>query len=170
MELIETKEFFGLPEGKIEAIIHPESLMHAIVGFNDGGMMAHLGPPDMRHSIGFALNYPKRKNINVARLDFKTIKKFTFLEADEVRYPALRLAREVMRRGGLWGSGFNAAKEVALDRFLTQEIGFLDMAKVVELTLDQLDKLGILNNQPKQLGDILNADDEARQISRAINV
>ena len=170
MELIETKEFFGLPEGKIEAIIHPESLMHAIVGFNDGGMMAHLGPPDMRHSIGFALNYPKRKNINVARLDFKTIKKFTFLEADEVRYPALRLAREVMRRGGLWGSGFNAAKEVALDRFLTQEIGFLDMAKVVELTLDKLDKLGILNNQPKQLGDILNADDEARQISRAINV
>ena len=75
-----------------------------------------------------------------------------------------------MRRGGLWGSGFNAAKEVALDRFLTQEIGFLVLAKVVELTLDQLDKLGILNNQPKQLGDILNADDEARQISRAINV
>ena len=170
MELIETKEFFGLSEDKIEAIIHPESLIHAIVGFNDGGMMAHMGPPDMRHAIGFALNHPGRKKINVARIDFKNINQFTFSEADEVRYPALRLAREVMRRGGLWGSGFTAAKEIALDRFITQEIGFLDMVKVVELTLNKLDRLGVLSNEPNTLSDIVNVDEEARQISRVVNV
>ena len=170
MELIETKEFFGLPETKIEAIIHPESLIHAIVGFNDGGMMAHLGPPDMRHASGFALNYPGRKKINVARIDFKNINQFTFSEADEGRYPALRLAREVMRRGGLWGSGFTAAKEIALDRFIAKEIGFLDMVKVVELTLNNLDRLGVLSNEPTILSDIVNVDQEARQISRMVNV
>ena len=170
MELIETKEFFGVSEDKIEAIIHPESLIHAIVGFNDGGMMAHMGPPDMRHAIGFALNHPGRKKINVARIDFKNINQFTFSEADELRYPALRLAREVMRRGGLWGSGFTAAKEIALDRFITQEIGFLDMVKVVELTLNKLDRLGVLSNEPNTLSDIVNVDEEARQISRVVNV
>ena len=170
MELIETKEFFGLSEDKIEVIIHPESLIHAIVGFNDGGMMAHMGPPDMRHAIGFALNHPGRKKINVARIDFKNINQFTFSEADERRYPALRLAREVMRRGGLWGSGFTAAKEIALDRFITQEIGFLDMVKVVELTLNKLDWLGVLSNEPNTLSDIVNVDEEARQISRVVNV
>ena len=132
--------------------------------------MAHMGPPDMRHAIGFALNHPGRKKINVARIDFKNINQFTFSEADERRYPALRLAREVMRRGGLWGSGFTAAKEIALDRFITQEIGFLDMVKVVELTLNKLDRLGVLSNEPNILSDIVNVDEEARQISRVVNV
>ena len=170
MELIETKELFGLPENKIEAVIHPESIMHAIVGFIDGGMIAHLGSPDMRHSIAYALNYTSRKILDIDRIDFTKIGQFSFKEADEQRYPALRLAREVMRQGGLWGASFNAAKEVALDRFIAEQIGFLDMAKVVELTLYQLDQMNLITRGSQQLDEILNIDQVARRISKEINV
>ena len=170
MELIETKEFFGIKETCIETIIHPESLVHAIVGFNDGGMMAHVGPPDMRHSIGFALHHPTRMPLDVARLDFAKIGQFQFLVADDVRYPALRLAREVMNKGHLWGTSFNAAKEVALDRFIACEIGFLDMAILVENVLNDLDKTGSMNLVPRDLQDILKADEVARRIARNLNV
>ena len=87
---------YGLSENIIEAVIHPESMIHAIVGFNDGGMKAHFGPTDMRHSIAYALNYPSRKILDIDRIDFTKIGQFSFKEADEMRYPALRLAREVL--------------------------------------------------------------------------
>ena len=170
MELIETKELFGLSENLIEAVIHPESMIHAIVGFNDGGMKAHLGPTDMRHSIAYALNYPSRKILDIDRIDFTKIGQFSFKEADEMRYPALRLAREVMRQGGLWGASFNAAKEVALDRFIAEQIGFLDMARVVELTLYQLDQMNLITRESQQLDEIVNIDQVARRISKEINV
>ena len=170
MELIETKEFFGIKGKLIETIIHPESLIHAIVGFNDGGMMAHIGPPDMLHSISFALHHPLRMNLNVARLDFTAIGQFSFMAADELRYPALRLAREVMDQGQLWGVTFNAAKEVALDRFIACEIGFLDMAKLVELVLYDLDKAGNLKSTPRDLQDIILADKLTRKIARDLYV
>ena len=170
MELIETKEFFGIDEKRIETIIHPESLIHAIVGFKDGGMMAHVGPPDMRHAISFALHHPKRQYLDVARLDFTSIGKFQFFAADEDRYPALRLAREVMRKGHLWGAAFNAAKEVALDRFIDCKIGFLDMAILVEAVLCDLDRAGYLNTVPRDLQDILQADQSTRHIARRLHV
>ena len=131
MELIETHEFFDIEPSRIEAVVHPESLIHALVGFNDGALMAHVGPPDMRHAIGYALHWPDRKTLPVERLNLVEIGKFTFLEADEGRYPALSQARWVMEEGGLAGAVFNAAKERALDGFIAGEIGFLDMAAVV---------------------------------------
>ena len=131
MELIETHEFFDIEPSRIEAVVHPESLIHALVGFNDGALMAHVGPPDMRHAIGYALHWPDRKTLPVERLNLVEIGKFTFLEADEDRYPALSQARWVMEEGGLAGAVFNAAKERALDGFIAGEIGFLDMAAVV---------------------------------------
>ena len=131
MELIETHEFFDIEPSRIEAVVHPESLIHALVGFNDGALMAHVGPPDMRHAIGYALHWPDRKALPVERLNLVEIGKFTFLEADEGRYPALSQARWVMEEGGLAGAVFNAAKERALDGFIAGEIGFLDMAAVV---------------------------------------
>ena len=170
MELIETKEFFGIDEARIETIIHPESLIHAIVGFNDGGMMAHVGAPDMRHAIGFALNHPKRQHLDVARLDFTTIGQFRFFAADEARYPALRLAREVMCKGHLWGAAFNAAKEVALDRFIVSDIGFLDMAQLVEAVLRELDHVGDLNTVSRDLQDILQVDQATRELARTLDV
>ena len=131
MELIETHEFFDIEPSRIEAVVHPESLIHALVGFTDGALMAHVGPPDMRHAIGYALHWPDRKALPVERLNLVEIGKFTFLEADEGRYPALSQARWVMEEGGLAGAVFNAAKETALDGFIAGKIGFLDMASVV---------------------------------------
>jgi 1-deoxy-D-xylulose-5-phosphate reductoisomerase len=170
MELIETKEFFGVHEAQIETIIHPESLIHAMVGFQDGGMMAHVGPPDMRHAIGFALHYPERRPLDVARLDLTQIGQFRFYAADEGRYPALSLAREVMRRGTLWGAAFNAAKEVALDRFIAGDIGFLDMAILVEKALQEMDRAELLRGAPRDLTDVSQADQATRERARTIDV
>ncbi|MDU8913038.1 1-deoxy-D-xylulose-5-phosphate reductoisomerase [Aestuariicoccus sp. MJ-SS9] len=138
LELIETKEFFGFTPDQIEAVVHPESLIHALVGFRDGALMAHVGPPDMRHAIGFALHYPDRKALPVHRLDLAQIATLSFRPADEARWPALRLAREVMQTGGLAGAVFNAAKERALDAFIEKRIGFTRMTDVVEAVLNKL--------------------------------
>jgi 1-deoxy-D-xylulose-5-phosphate reductoisomerase len=143
LELIEAKEFFGLSPEQVQVLIHPESLVHALVGFRDGALMAHMGVPDMRHAIGFALNWPDRRDLPVGRLDLASAGQLTFRAPDEVRHPALRLAREVMRAGGLTGAAFIAAKDRALDAFLEGRIGFTDMAAVVEDTLDALSSQGL---------------------------
>jgi 1-deoxy-D-xylulose-5-phosphate reductoisomerase len=138
LEVIETREFFGIDPERIEVLVHPESIVHALVGFADGALMAHVGPPDMRHAIGYALNWPERRALPVERLDLAQVGQLTFRAPDDRRYPALRLAREVMARGGLSGAAFNAAKETALDGFIGGRIGFLQMAEVVEETLSRL--------------------------------
>ena len=138
LELIETREYFGIDPEKIEVLVHPQSIVHALVGFQDGGLMAHVGPPDMRHAIGYALHYPTRAKLPVERLDLARIGQLEFSNPDPKRYPALRLAYEVMGRGGLSGAVFNAAKDMALDRFMAGQIGFTQMADVVKTTLDQL--------------------------------
>ena len=163
MELIEAKEFFGIPPEQIEAVIHPESLIHALVGFRDGALMAHIGPPDMRHAIGFALNWPDRRHLPVERLDLVKAGALTFRDPDEARHPALRLAREVMAAGGLTGCAFCAAKERALDGFIAGEIGFLDMARVVETTLERLPHV------PDMTLDTIRAmDAEARRVASEV--
>ncbi len=162
LELIETKEFFGVSPDKIEALIHPESLIHALVGFQDGALMAHVGPPDMRHAIGYALNWPKRETLPVERLDLAKIGQFTFRKPDETRYPALRLARDVMETGGLSGAVFNGAKEAALDAFIEKKIGFLDMARVVEQSLTKLSSGG-LGSAQITLDSVTEVDHLARQ-------
>ncbi|MDD9979724.1 MAG: 1-deoxy-D-xylulose-5-phosphate reductoisomerase [Boseongicola sp.] len=145
LELIETHEYFDIAPDKIEAVIHPESLIHALVGFHDGALMAHVGPPDMRHAIGYALNWPAREHLPVDRLDLAEIGALTFRKPDEERYPALRLARWVMDEGGLAGAVFNAAKERALDGFIDGRIGFVEMAAVVEDVIEKMsgDGLGL---------------------------
>jgi 1-deoxy-D-xylulose-5-phosphate reductoisomerase len=163
LELIETREFFGIDPSRIEVVIHPESLVHALVGFRDGALMAHLGPPDMRHAIGYALNWPERAELPVARLDLAAIGQLNFHAPDLRRYPALALAREVMRIRGHAGAAFNAAKERALDAFIAGEIGFTDMARVVEATLDRLSGESGLANAPESLDTVLAMDHLARQ-------
>ncbi len=166
MEVIETKEFFGFAPDQIEVIVHPESMIHALVGFNDGALMAHVGPADMRHAIGFALNWPDRKALPVERLDLAKIGAFTFRVACTDRYPALGLARRVMEEGGLMGAVFNAAKEAALDHFIAEEIGFLQMSELVERTMDRLSPRAGLQNDVMSLESILDIDREARLIAR----
>lgn len=165
LELIEAKEFFAILPSQIETLVHPESMIHALVGFNDGALMAHVGPPDMRHAIGFALHWPERRKLPVERLDLAKIGSFTFRAPDEARYPALRLAREVMELGGLSGAVFNGAKERALDHFIAGSIGFLDMAQVVEQVLSQMDADNRLRNADITLDTVQAADHMARQIA-----
>lgn len=138
LEMIEAREFFGFEPEQIEVLIHPQSVVHALVGFCDGGLMAHVGPPDMRHAIGYALNWPARRALPVAALDLAAIGRLDFRTPDLARYPALRLAREVMTRRGLSGAIFNAAKERALDHFIAGRIRFTDMQAIVERVLDTL--------------------------------
>ncbi|MGB0800086.1 MAG: 1-deoxy-D-xylulose-5-phosphate reductoisomerase, partial [Planktomarina sp.] len=145
-------------------------IIHAMVGFNDGGLMAHVGPPDMRHAIGFALNYPERKSLPVERLDLIKVGQLRFFDADEQRYPALRLSRQVMKGGGLWGAAFNGAKEVALDRFISGDIGFLQMAELVEAVLNKMDGQGTLPGEMNDLAQVLSVDEVAREMAGALNV
>ena len=167
LEIIETHEFFGIAPERIEVLVHPESLVHALVGFRDGGMIGHLGAPDMRHAIGYALNWPDRAHLPVARLDLAAVGHLTFAAPDLHRYPALRLAREVMQTGGLAGAAFNAAKEIALDAFIAGRISFLAMAGVVEAVLSTLAGQMPLGNPPLSLDMVLDTDREARRVARA---
>ncbi|PWG18095.1 1-deoxy-D-xylulose-5-phosphate reductoisomerase [Salibaculum griseiflavum] len=166
MELIETHEFFGIAPDRIEAIIHPESLVHALVGFTDGALMAHVGPPDMRHAIGYALHWPHRGSVPVERLDLARIGQLNFRAACPDRYPALALARRVMEQGGLAGAAFTAAKEAALDGFIAGEIGFLDMARVVEAVLDDTLSRQGLQNDTITLDSVQHTDALARRSAR----
>jgi 1-deoxy-D-xylulose-5-phosphate reductoisomerase len=168
LELIETREYFGIVPERIEVLVHPQSIVHALVGFVDGAMMAHLGAPDMRHAIGYALHWPERRPLPVARLDLAGIARLTFEAPDPDRFPALRLAREVMATGGLAGAAFNAAKEVALDRFLDGQIGFLHMAEVVERTLARVWVEVSLGIAPDTLEKVLQTDHLARMCADEI--
>ncbi len=138
LEVIEAHEFFGLEPDRIEVLVHPQSTVHALVGFVDGALMAHVGPPDMRHAIGYALNWPDRRALPVARLDLAAIGTLDFAQPDPARYPALDLARQVMAAGGHSGAVFNAAKERALDHFIAGHIGFTRMSALVARTLDEI--------------------------------
>ncbi len=167
MELIETREFFGVEPARIETVIHPQSLIHALVGFNDGALMAHLGAPDMRHAIGYALNWPDRRHLPVARLDLAQIATLEFRAPDPQRYPALAIARAVMETRGRAGAVFNAAKEVALDSFIAGRIGFMDMAAVVDQTLDEITSQLRLGSSMSTLEDVAMTDHMSRQVAWA---
>ena len=165
LEVIEAKELFLLSTDQIEVLIHPQSYVHAIVGFCDGGMMAHLGPPDMRHAIGYALSYPNRKTLPLEKLDFAKIGSLTFMEPDNERFPAVGLAYEVMSLGGISGAVFNAAKETALDGFLSKQIGFLEMCPIVEKTIAKLCHIENSHKLEASLINILDIDKMARNVA-----
>jgi 1-deoxy-D-xylulose-5-phosphate reductoisomerase len=158
LEVIETREYFGVSPDQIEVIIHPESLIHSMVGYRDGAIMAHLGAHDMRHAIGYALNWPERQELPVARLNFAEIARLSFRAPEDARYPALRLAREVMAVRGKAGTVFNAAKEVALDHFIAGSCGFLEMAGIVEDTLSCMAGQLTLGEGPVSLAEVLETD------------
>jgi len=167
LELIEAHEFFGIDPARIKVLVHPESIVHALVSHKDGGTLAHLGPPDMRHAIGYALHWPDRADLPVARLDLAAIGSLSFRAPDELRWPALRLARQVMQAGGASGAVLNAAKEQALDDFLAGRIRFTDMATAVEATLDALTARPGFATSPMDLASVLDWDQQARQFAAA---
>ncbi|AXI54691.1 1-deoxy-D-xylulose 5-phosphate reductoisomerase (plasmid) [Pseudoseohaeicola sp. NH-UV-7] len=163
MEVIEARELFDLEPDQIKVLIQPEQIIHAIVAFRDGGLMAHLGAPDMRHAIGYALHWPDRRDLPVERLDLAQIGSLSFKTPDTARYPALRLAGRVMESRGLSGAVFNGAKERALDAFIAGRIGFLQMAEVVERVLDALSARSGLIDATMTLDIVAQTDHLARE-------
>lgn len=165
LEVIETREFFGVAPDRIKVLVHPESIIHAMVSHRDGGSIAHLGAPDMRHAIGYALHWPERAALPVAALDLAALGSLTFRPPDEIRWPALRIAREVMQAGGAAGAVLNAAKEQALDDFIAGRLRFPDMAAAVEATLAALSARDGFSTPPADLATVLNWDQQARQFA-----
>ena len=158
LEMIEAQQLFGVSGSQIEVLIHPQSIVHSLVEFSDGGQLAQLGVPDMRHAISYAMHYPRRVPSGVERLDLAQVATLNFEAPDETRFPALRIAREVMAANGCEGAAMNAAKEIALDGFIAGQINFLQMAELVEKVLT----LGGWNTFPSSLSIVLEADYEAR--------
>ena len=138
LELIEAHHLFRIPADRIEILVHPQSVVHSMVAYRDGSMLAQLGVPDMRTPIAVALAWPDRLALPNAQLDLVAVGSLTFEAPDPERFPALRLAREALRRGGSAPAVLNAANEVAVRAFLDGEIGFLGIAELVEETLARI--------------------------------
>ena len=164
LEIIEAKELFDLSASEIEVLIHPQSLVHAIAAFCDGGMKAHIGPPDMRHAIAYALYEEKRFNLTIAEVNLAEVGTLDFEKPDLSKYPALKLGYEVLAQGGLAGAAFNAAKEEALDNFLDRKLGFLGMADVVRATMDELSSKNQLSSEV-DIETVIEIDLQARSIA-----
>ncbi len=158
LELIEAYYLFPLQPDQIQIVVHPQSIVHSLVCYADGSVLAQLGTPDMRTPISFALGWPSRMVTPAARLDLVQLGKLTFEAPDPQRFPALRLAREALHCGGGAPTILNAANEVAVAGFLAGEIGFLDIARCVERALDVVPAPA-----PTSLGDVRQLDGEARQ-------
>jgi 1-deoxy-D-xylulose-5-phosphate reductoisomerase len=163
LELIEAHHLFAMPENKIDILVHPQSVIHSLVAYVDGSVLAQLGTPDMRTPIAYALAWPERMEAPVTRLDLAAISQLTFLPPDPVRFPALRLAREALKSGGGAPTVFNAANEVAVHNFLTRKIGFLDIAETVERTMERLP-----GGKLATLDDVLTLDKEVRNVAAEI--
>jgi 1-deoxy-D-xylulose-5-phosphate reductoisomerase len=137
LELIEAHHLFGLPDTQIEILVHPQSIVHSMVAYVDGSVLAHLGTPDMRTPIAYALGWPRRMDAPSARLDLAQIGTLSFEAPDFARFPSLRLAREALQAGGCAPTILNAANEVAVQAFLDGRIGFTEIAGTVERVMSQ---------------------------------
>jgi 1-deoxy-D-xylulose-5-phosphate reductoisomerase len=164
LEMIEAKHLFDVRPDQIEVVVHPQSIIHSMVGYVDGSVLAQLGAPDMRTAIGYALTYPERSKLDVERLDFARLSRLDFEAPDAVRFPALRLARVALERGGLQGAVMNAAEEVAFEAFVSERIGFLSMADIAEQVMDRLSHLP----RASSMEDVFAADEEARQVAAGL--
>lgn len=161
MEIIEAKHLFSVTPDQIEVVVHPQSIVHSMVAYRDGSVLAQLGAPDMRTAIAYALTYPDRAPLSVNRLDFAKLSRLDFEAPDEVRFPALRLGRLALERGGLQGAVLNAAEETAFQAFVESRIGFLDMADIVEATMERCTDLSPAN----EIEEVFAADAHARSIA-----
>jgi 1-deoxy-D-xylulose-5-phosphate reductoisomerase len=157
LELIEAHFLFGLPSGRIDILVHPQSVIHSMVEFVDGSVLAQLGSPDMRIPIAYALAWPERLETPAQRLDLATIARLDFEAPDTARFPALRLAREALESGGAAPIVLNAANEVAVASFLAGAIRFTDIVRIVDEALEQSSF-----SAPRSIEDVLEIDGRTR--------
>jgi 1-deoxy-D-xylulose-5-phosphate reductoisomerase len=163
LELIEAYHLFPVEADQIEILVHPQSVVHSMVAYVDGSVLAQMGSPDMRTPISYALGWPERMATPARRLNLAQIGLLSFEEPDLERFPALRLAREALVAGGNAPTILNAANEVAVAGFLARKIGFLHIAEIVQTTLETLPFVEIEN-----LDDVRETDREARRVAEAI--
>ncbi|XKM13322.1 1-deoxy-D-xylulose-5-phosphate reductoisomerase [Orbaceae bacterium ac157xtp] len=161
LEYIEACGLFNASAKQMEIIIHPQSIIHSMVRYHDGSVIAELGEPDMCTPIAYAMSYPQRINSGVKALDFTKIASLTFKEVDYARYPCLKLAIEAYQMGQSATTALNAANEVAVEAFLNRQIGFMDIAKTVAKVLEQLTQ-----PEPTSIEDVFVVDEWARERAR----
>ena len=161
LEMIEAFHLFPIEQKQIEILIHPQSVVHSMVAYCDGSVLAQLGTPDMRMPIAFTLAWPKRISVPVARLDLAEIGQLTFEHPNETLFPALRLAREVLEEGGSAPAVMSAANEIAVEGFLERRIGFLEIIELVERTLCKIPPLKV-----ETIEEVSEVDSEARRLAK----
>ena len=161
LELIEAFYLFGLPEDRIDILVHPQSIVHSMVSYVDGSVLAQLGSPDMRTPISHTLAWPRRMEAPSPRLDLGQIAKLTFEAPDSERFPALRLARVALKTGGSAPTILNASNEEAVAGFLAEKVGFPDIPRIVEETLEKMS-----GSEIRSVDDVLMVDAEARRVAR----
>ncbi len=165
LELIEAFHLFPVGIDQLGTVVHPQSIVHCLVHYTDGSVLAQLSCPDMRTPISLSLAWPSRMQAPTARLDLAKIGALTFEAPDEERFPALRIAREALRRGGSAPAVLNAANEIAVQAFLDRRIGFRDIARSVGDMLDAAEGLGLMR-EPDSLEDVLDVDRQARRLAQ----
>jgi 1-deoxy-D-xylulose-5-phosphate reductoisomerase len=163
LELIEAHHLFGIPYDRLDVVVHPQSIVHALVQLNDGASLAHMGYPDMRVPISYALHHPDRADVPVAPLDLAELGELTFERPDVGTFACLRLAREAALAGGTAPCVLNAANEVAVHAFLRGELSFTGIARVIESTLAELPARPV-----RHFSDLYEADTQAREIARGV--
>ena len=163
LELIEADHLFGLASDRIDIVVHPQSVVHSLVEFVDGSLLAQLGSADMRIPIAFTLAWPERMETPAERLSLTDIARLDFEAPDMQRFPALRIAREALERGGSAAIVLNAANEVAVEAFLNGRIGFCDIVRLVEEALAQIDAAA-----PKSVAEVVALDLDVRERARAM--
>jgi 1-deoxy-D-xylulose-5-phosphate reductoisomerase len=163
LELIEAHHLFGVPYEQIDVVVHPQSIVHALVQLNDGASLAHLGYPDMRVPISYALHHPDRADVDVPTLDLAAVGALTFEQPDTDTFSCLRLAREAAIAGGTAPCVLNAANEVAVHAFLRGELPFTGIARVIDSTLAELPARPVMH-----FSDLYEADAQAREVARVV--
>ncbi len=164
LELIEARFLFDLAPDQLDVVVHPQSIIHSMVSYADGSVIAQLGMPDMRTPIAYALSWPRRMSADVPRLDLAAMGELTFEKPDEARFPALRLARDAMSAGGGAPAILNAANEIAVGRFLEGRLRFADIARTVETTLDRASARN-LDGPADDLDAVIAIDQAARDLA-----
>ncbi|MBT3396925.1 MAG: 1-deoxy-D-xylulose-5-phosphate reductoisomerase [Alphaproteobacteria bacterium] len=164
LELIEAHHLFRMAEEKIDILLHPQSVVHSLVSYVDGSVLAQLGAPDMRTPISVTLAWPDRLEFGAQTLDLAAIGTLTFEPPDQGRFPALGLARQALQTGGTAPTILNAANEVAVVEFMAGRIGFLDIARVVEETLTQIPVAAL-----RSLDDVFETDTSARRVAKMVS-
>lgn len=167
LELIEAFHLFPVEASQLGVVVHPQSIVHCLVSYKDGSVLAQMAPPDMRTPIALALSWPRRMSAPTPRLDLAAIGTLSFEAPDEARFPALTIAREALTRGGTAPAILSAANEIAVEAFLARRIGFLDIARCVGAALEEADRRGCII-APVTLADVLSADAEGRRVAQTV--